>query len=54
MHQLGMLLASLDDRVSGLLIGPSKTAHIQDSLDFAIKIKQNKEAYRSLKQLIHD
>ena len=54
MHQLGMLLASLDDRVSGLLIGPSKTAHIQDSLDFATKIEQHKEAYRSLKELIHE
>lgn len=54
MHQLGMLLASLDQRINGLLIGPSKTEHILDSIDFSKKINTFKAAYLSLKASIND
>ena len=54
MHQLGMLNAALDERVSGLLIGPSKTEQLEDAIDFLKRIHQHKDLFLSLKNSLDD
>ena len=50
MHQLGMTLAQLDPRIYGILIGPSKPEHLEDTLSFSKRLQTHLSNYEPLKK----